>query len=122
MPVGELASAGVGDEIVLQPGIQGAAGETPRARRCVTQLRVQRDDVPGTDGVAVIALARIPRYRAEVRVVTGRVVLGRASGATGGLVLVVAGDGVRDCLLLPPGLVVYLVERGQTAAVVLLVA
>src|SRR5207244_10052901 len=88
----------------------------------VAQLGVQRDDVPRAEVEAVVALGRVAGQRTEVRVVAGRVVLGRAAGAAVRLVLVVSRNRTRLRVLHTPGGVLHLPERGQPAAAVLLVA
>src|SRR2546422_9228636 len=65
MPVGERALRGGGGQVRLEPQL------LRRARRHGGRA-VQRDDVPGAQGVAVVALGRVARGRAEVAVVARR--------------------------------------------------
>src|SRR4029077_19443134 len=89
-------------------------------------------DVPAAEVVAVVAGGRVDVHRrwgrcAEQPAAAGEVLLvsgtcgGRAVGAAGGLVVLVAGHGVGDRLLHAPGRAVGLLERAHATAVVLVV-
>src|SRR5438034_4711620 len=91
MPEGEGARGGVRGQIRSQPRLLGAV---PRAgTEHVGAVRVQRDDVPGTDVEAVVPLIGAAPGGAEVGVVAGSVALH---------ILVVARRRVADGLEPPP--------------------
>src|SRR5882724_7968769 len=99
MPVGERALRGGGGQVRLEPQL------LRRTRRHGGRA-VQRDDVPGAQVVAVVALGRIARGRAEVAVVARR---------AGGGVLSIARHGEGPPLLPPPGRVVAIGIGGAVA-------
>ena len=82
VPVGERAGVGVRGEVGPQPLLLHRPGGAAHDRA----VRVERDEVPRADVEAVVPLRRIAREGAEVLVVARGV---------GGVVLVVAGNGLR---------------------------
>src|SRR3954468_5790456 len=123
MPVSERAEVGVRRKVVAQPclllGPRRAAAAGPA-------LRVEGDDVPAADVVAVVRLPRDTRTGgAEVTEESGCAVVGgrAASRVRGGRrdVLVVSDRGVCDRLDASPRCAVRRVERREAAALVLVV-
>src|SRR5207248_1271427 len=111
MPEGEGTCGGVRGQIRSQPRGLGAV---PRATtEDLGAVRVQRDDVPGTDVEAVVPLVGTARGGPEVGVVAGSVALH---------VLVVARRRVADGLEAPPYRVERAAERLDGCAFVLDVA
>src|SRR3989454_577962 len=95
MPIGERADLRVRGEVGTEPALLGGA-------RAHVQIRVQRDDVPGAEIVAVVAYAPFPGRDTEVTEVAGR---------RRRVVIVVAGNGVRALLETSPG---RLIDRKST--------
>src|SRR2546430_17583371 len=86
MPVGDGAALGARREVGLEPRLLRRAGAN-------AGLAVQRNDVPVTQVVAVVALPRGPGDRAEVAVV---------ARAPAGVVLVVPRGGAHPRLVAAP--------------------
>ncbi len=110
----------MGGQVGRQPAALGRAGV---AASGIRTIRVQRDQVPGTNVVAVVALTRDSGSGAKVAEIAGRTGIGGiAPSSAGGQVFVVTDDGVGDRLDLTPAQVVRGLERGEAAAVVLRIA
>src|SRR5215207_6949054 len=104
MPIGQRAGCRVGSQIVLQPHLLRAASRA--SLRHEAQLRVQGDNVPRTEIVAVIPLRRVSSRRTKVSEIAGGVRSGGAVGSAARLILVVSWHWMRDLLVLSPGRVV----------------
>src|SRR5215212_1369490 len=80
VPVGQRAGGGMGGEIVLEPGLLRRAHTTATGLGAVG---VEDHDVPGAQGVAVVALRGLPGGGSEIAKVAAR--------ATGEVVMVARG-------------------------------
>src|SRR3989304_5492018 len=91
------AGVGGGREVGAQPALLGRAGAAAAGGAAV---RVERDQVPGADVVAVVALAAVTGRPA---LVAGAVEVVEEARRAGGEVLVVADRRARDALDTAPG-------------------
>src|SRR5207302_10680274 len=70
VPVGERASRPMGGEVAPEPLVLRRGGGAAAGNELA--VRVEDDDVPSADLVAVVALRRVSRRGAKIRVVPGR--------------------------------------------------
>src|ERR671938_49067 len=110
MPIGERACRGMGGEVSPQPLLLRGAS---LAATDLLAIRVQHDQVPGTDVIAVVALGRITGRRSKVAVV---------ADSRPRAVFVVPHRWVRDGFDAPPRGPVRLLKLGQRPLVVLEIA
>src|SRR5919202_619964 len=110
MPIGERARGGMGGEVCPQPLLLRGAS---LAATDLFAIRVQHDQVPGTDVIAVVALGRIAGRRSKVAVVVD---------SRRRAVFVVPDRWMRDGFDAPPRGPVSLLKLGQGPLLVLEIA
>src|SRR5215213_10742619 len=104
--VGKRARLGVGSQVLLEPSDHRGGSPTPAH---VLAHGVERDEVPPSQVVGVVALGWVARRCAEVVVITG---------GTGRLVLVVTHGGLSARLEAPPRRFVAVGELGGRTVLV----